>query len=85
MLYYMNFYGVRTIESFIQKLESVFKIKLIENKVEKILKRKKLSCYKLLTYDLIFWIVSLIVTIYFLKDYIEDYLDNKFKILYNSN
>ena len=85
MLYYMNFYGVRTIESFIQKLESVFKIKLIENKVEKILKRKKLSCYKLLTYDLIFWVVSLIVTVYFLKDYIEDYLDNKFKILYNSN
>tara|TARA_Y100000992_G_scaffold55399_2_gene33452 strand:- start:10237 stop:10482 length:246 start_codon:yes stop_codon:yes gene_type:complete len=81
----MNFYGVRTIQLFIEKIESFFKIKLIENKVEKILKRKKISCYKLLTYDLIFWVVSLIVTIYFLKDYIEDYLDNKFKILYNSN
>lgn len=81
----MNYYGVKTIESFIEKLESFFKIKLIERKVEKILKKKKISCYKLLTYDLIFWVVSLIVTVYFLKDYIEDYLDNKFKILYNSN
>ena len=81
----MNFYGVRTIQLFIEKIESLFKIKLIENKVEKILKRKKISCYKLLKYDLIFWVVSLIVTIYILKDYIEDYLDNKFKILYNSN
>lgn len=81
----MNFYGVKTLERFIETLESFFKIKLIENKVEKVLKKKKISCYKLLTYDLIFWVVSLIVTIYFLKDYIEDYLDNKFKILYNSN
>ena len=81
----MNYYGVKTIESFIEKLESFFKIKLIERKVEKILKKKKISCNKLLTYDLIFWVVSLIVTVYFLKDYIEDYLDNKFKILYNSN
>ena len=81
----MNFYGVKTLERFIETLESFLKIKLIENKVEKVLKKKKLSCYKLLTYDLIFWVVSLIVTIYFLKDYIEDYLDNKFKILYNSN
>ena len=81
----MNFYGVRTIESFIEKIESFFKIKLIERKVENILRKKKISCYKLLTYDLIFWVASLIVTIYFLKDYIEDYLDNKFKILYNSN
>ena len=81
----MNFYGVRTIQLFIEKIESFLKIKLIENKVEKVLKKKKISCYKLLTYDLIFWVVSLIVTIYFLKDYIEDYLDNKFKILYNSN
>ena len=81
----MNYYGVKTIESFIEKLKSFFKIKLIERKVEKILKKKKISCYKLLTYDLIFWVVSLIVTVYFLKDYIEDYLDNKFKILYNNN
>ena len=81
----MNFYGVRTIQLFIEKIESFLKIKLIENKVEKVLKRKHISCYKLLTYDLIFWVVSLIVTIYFLKDYIEEYLDNKFKILYNSN
>lgn len=81
----MNFYGVKTLERFIETLESFLKIKIIENKVEKVLKKKKISCYKLLTYDLIFWVVSLIVTIYFLKDYIEDYLDNKFKILYNSN
>jgi|TARA_Y100000992_G_scaffold212815_1_gene146500 hypothetical protein len=72
----MNYYGVRTIERFIAELEAFFKIKLIENKLEKYLKKKNVSCYKLLTYDLIFWIVSLIITVYFLKDYIEEYLDN---------
>ena len=72
----MNFYGVRTIETFIGHIESLFKIKILESKVEKFLRKKKISFFKLLTYDLIFWVVSLIITIYFLKDYIEEYLDN---------
>ena len=38
----MNFYGVKTLERFIETLESFLKIKLIENKVEKVLKKKKI-------------------------------------------
>ena len=36
----MNYYGVRTIERFIAELEAFFKIKLIENKLEKYLKKR---------------------------------------------
>ena len=72
----MNYYGIRTIERFIGEIESFFKIKILENKLEKFLKKKNVSCYKLLTYDLIFWILSLVITVYFLKDYIEEYLDS---------
>ena len=41
----MNFYGVRTIETFIGHIESLFKIKILESKVEKFLRKKQLKSY----------------------------------------
>ncbi len=75
----MNYFGVKTLQNIITQIETSIGVVMLEKKVEKILKNKKISCYKLLTYDLIFWIISLVVSVYIFRDHIEELLNNPFK------
>ena len=53
----MNYFGVKAIENIINQIEKLLSIKTLERKLEKTLKNKKISCYKLLTYDFILLIL----------------------------
>ena len=41
-----------------------------------IVEKNKLSCYRLLAYDFIFWIVSLVVSVYLFRTQINDFINN---------
>lgn len=75
----MNYFGVKTLQNIVNQIESSLGVRILEKKVEKILKNKKISCYKLLTYDLIFWIISLVISVYVFRESIEKMLNNPFK------
>jgi|TARA_Y200000002_G_C22665485_1_gene657803 hypothetical protein len=75
----MNYFGVKAIENIINQIEKLLSIKTLERKLEKTLKNKKISCYKLLTYDFIFWVLSLVISVYIFRDRIEELLNNPFK------
>ena len=53
----------------------IFKlITSIENYLNSFLKRKKWSCARLLAYDIIFWVLSSLFTIYIFRERAIDFL-----------
>ena len=49
-------------------------INTIENYLNTFLKKKKLSCTRLLAYDIIFWVLSSLFTIYIFRERVIDFL-----------
>ena len=53
-----------------------FSVKILEKYIKSIIEKNKISCYRLLAYDFIFWIVSLVVSVYLFRTQINDFINN---------
>ena len=56
-----------------------FSVKALEKYIKSLIEKNKISCYKLLAYDVIFWIISLVLSVYLFRSQITDFINSPLK------